>query len=119
MHGNFDDGVCYICDLMDVSKPGLMAKQELHKIARHWFENRMVGFRRQYAAKGANQSIDMLIRIHYEPKARIGTYALMGNGEQYRIDAVATGYDTDTHLRFSELTLSRLEDFYDVYEIGS
>lgn len=116
MLGNYDDGIVYLCTLSDVSKPGLKPKEVLTKVARHYFEQRTVTFRRQYAAKGANEQIDMLIRIHYDPKARIGTYAVLGNGEQYRIDDTSVGYDSDSRLRYSELTLSRMEDYYDVLE---
>ena len=117
MQDNYDDGIVYLCSLTDESKPGLKPKEVLQRIARHWFEERMITFRRQYSAKGANEQIDKLIRIHYDPKARIGAYAVLGNGEQYRIDNVSTGYDSESRLRFSELTLSRLEDFYDLLEV--
>ena len=113
MQGNLDDGIVYLCSLEDVSKPGAKPQEKLTRIARHYFEERTVSFRRQYAAKGANEHIDMLIRIHYDPKARIGTVAVLGNGDQYRIDNVANAYDADTRLRYTELTLSRLENFYD------
>ena len=116
MLGNFDDGIAYLCTLTDVSKPGLKPKEVLTRVARHFFEQRTVSFRRQYAAKGASEQIDMLIRIHYDPEARIGSYVVLGNGEQYRVDNVAVGYDSDSRLRSSELTLSRMEEYYDMLE---
>lgn len=116
MLGNFDDGIVYLCSLTDISKPGLKPKEVLTKFARHFFEQRTISFRRQYAAKGANEQIDMLIRIHFDPRARIGTYAVLGNGEQYRIDNSTAGLDTESNLRYTELTLSRMEEFYDVLE---
>jgi len=117
MLGNFDDGIAYLCTLTDISKPGLKPKEVLTKVARHFFEQRTVSFRRQYAAKGASEQIDMLIRIHYDSKARIGSYVVLGNGEQYRVDNVAVGYDSDSRLRYSELTLSRMEEYYDMLEL--
>lgn len=117
MLGNYDDGIVFLCSLTDESKPGLKPKEVLQKIARHYFEEQYITFRRQYAAKGANEQIDKVIRIHYDPKARIGIYAVLGNGEQYRVDSVSTGYDSDSRLRYSELTLSRLEDYYDMLAI--
>ena len=56
----------------------------------------------------------MLIRIHYDQNARIGMIALLGNGDQFRIANVTHAYDSDSRLRFTELTLERLEDFYNV-----
>ena len=40
--------------------------------------------------------------------------ALLGNGDQFRIANVTHAYDSDSRLRFTELTLERLEDFYNV-----
>ena len=116
MKGNFDDGILSICECADHSKPGRMAKEVLTKVSRHWYEERTISFRRQYAAKGANEQIDLLVRIHYDPRARIGKFAILGNGEQFRIDNVTTAYDSETRLRYTELTLSRLEDFYELAE---
>ena len=114
MQGNFDDGIVYLCRLTDMSTAGLMPVQKLVKFARHYFEERTISFRRQYAAKGVNEQIDMLIRIHYDPQARIGQYAVLGNGDQYRIENVSQTYDGRSQLRCTELTLNRLEDFYDI-----
>ena len=65
---------------------------------------------------GEGLQIDLLVRIHYDPRARIGKFAILGNGEQFRIDNVMTAYDSETRLRYTELTLSRLEDFYELAE---
>ena len=116
MNGLMDDGIVYLATLTDESAPGEMPKQTLTKVARHWYEERMIGFRRQYAAKGVNEQIDMLIRIHWEKRARIGMYAILGNGEQYEITNVSHAADDTTHLKYTELTLQRMEGFYDLLE---
>ena len=109
-----DDGIVFICELNNEAEPGDMPQQKLQKLARHWYGERTIGMRRQYLAKGANEQVDLLIRIHYEKAARIGRYAMLGNGEQFRITNVSTILDDGTGLRYTELTLMRLEDFYDV-----
>lgn len=108
-----DAGILYLCQLNDVAEPGDMPREALQKIARHWYEDRVIGMNRQYLAKGVNEQVDMLVRIHHEPKARIGLYAMLGNGEQLRITNVSPIIDDDG-LRMSELTLTRLEDYFDV-----
>lgn len=116
MNGLKDDGIVYLAELSDESLPGEMPKEVLTKVARHWYEERTIGFRRQYAAKGVNEQIDMIIRIHWEKRARIGMYAVLGNGDQYQITNVAHAADDVSHLKYTELTLEKLEDFYDLPE---
>lgn len=109
-----DDGIVYLCELNNEAEEGDMPKERLHKIARHWYGERTIGMNRQYLAKGVSEQIDLLIRIHWDRKARIGLYALLGNGEQFQITNVTRIEDDGNGLRYSELTLERLEDFYDV-----
>ena len=108
-----DSGILYLCELNNAAEPGDMPEDVLKKVARHWYEDRVIGMNRQYLAKGVNEQVDMLVRTHYEPKARIGMYAMLGNGEQFRITNV-TPIKDDDGLRMSELTLTRLEDYFDV-----
>lgn len=114
MKHRFDDGTAYLCSLHDVSLPGEMAHEVLRREARHWFEMKTISYRRQYAAKGANEQIDLVIQTHYEPKARIGMFVVLGNGEQYEIQDCTMIRDQETRKRVTEYTLKRLEDFYDL-----
>lgn len=125
-----DDGVLFICDLINTSENGDMPHEILQKVSKHWFENRYVGYGRQYSAMGVNQQVDLLCRFERDESVRIGQFALMGNGEQFRIDNVSHGqeenprlkqYKSDYYrtpvvagLKYTEVTLSRLESFYDV-----
>ena len=111
---NRDDGIVYLANLTNVADSGLKPTYTLTKISRDWYEERAVGFRRQYAAKGVNEQVDMLIRTHYNPKARIGRYAILGNGEQFRITNVTQGKDDETLLRYTELSLTRMDNLYEV-----
>ena len=113
---NRDSGIVYLATLTNTAAAGLKPEYFLTKISRSWYEERTVGFRRQYAAKGVNEQVDMLIRTHYNPKARIGRYAILGNGEQFRITNVTHGKDDETMLRFTELTLTRMDQLYEVAE---
>lgn len=114
MLGNYDDGIVFLCTITNTAETGLKPVEKITRTAKHYFEERTISFRRQYAAKGVNEQIDMLIRIHYDKSARIGMIAELGNGDQFRIDNVTHAYDTDSRLRYTELTLARLEDFFDV-----
>lgn len=109
----FDDGTVLLCKLSDKSIPGEMAREKIRVVARHFFQNRQISFRRQYEAKGVNQQIDMIIRIHYDPCVVIGMFAVLGNGDQFEIDHSTIVRDDLGH-KYTEITLRRLEDFYDL-----
>ena len=118
-----DDGVLFICDLIDEAQNGHMPKQVLSKTNKYWFKRQSVGYGRYYAALGVNQQIDLMVNIDYAPKVQIGKYAMLGNGDQYRIDNVqhfdgdnSTRISNPDYLRYTLLTLSKMEKYYDVLE---
>ena len=126
-----DDGVVYICNLMNTAANGNMPKDELVMVQKYWFENRYVGFSRSYAAQGVNQKVDRLIRIPQDQSIEAGQFAMLGNGDQFRIDLVSHGQDVFERtkmyksayyrqpkivgLKYTELTLSKVEKNYDVH----
>lgn len=110
-----DSGTLTVCTLGNMAEAGMMPVWALVVRSRHWYGERTVGYGRYYAAMGANQRIDQLVRIHQDRGIQAGMYAVLGNGEQYRIENVAQGGE-DTELRWTDLTLVRLEDRYDVAE---
>ncbi len=126
----FDSGTLYICNLVDTAEPGDMPKMKLQIVSKYWYEDRVVGFNRQYAANGVNQRVDKLVRIALDNSIQIGQYAVLGNGEQFRIDHCSPVQDVNERtkivnskyyrqpriigLKMTELTLSRLESNYDV-----
>ena len=87
---------------------------------KYQFEERIVGFTRQYEAMGVNERIDMLIRIWRCP-VRIGMYVVLTDyegqeneaGDQYRISNVQNLLD-DNGLKVTDLTLYRLDNNYEV-----
>lgn len=125
-----DDGVLYICNLVNEAENGDMPKEVLQIVNKHWFENRVVGYGRFYSAQGVNQRVDRLVRINLDNNIRIGQYAVLGNGEQFRIDMVSHGQEVFERTKmidskyyrqpkivgnkYTEITLSRVENYYDV-----
>ena len=109
----YDSGVLYVCNLSDTAEAGMMPVQRLVRVNKYWYGERTVGYTRFYTALGANEQIDLLVRIPQDRRIRIGQYAELGNGEQYRITYVSNGVD-DSSNRWTDLTLRRLEEFYDV-----
>lgn len=110
----YDNGVVYVCSLVNTAPNGRKPKNELVKRYKFWFNQRTIGYNRQYLAKGVNEQVDMLIRIPYCLGVRIGMFALLGNGEQYHINNVSHGLDDINALIYTEITLERLDDNYDV-----
>lgn len=121
-----NDGLVVLCNLKNLAEPGDMPHETLVPLieddeAMGWsFEDRVIGYNRQYVAKGVSERVDMLIRIWRAP-ARIGMYAVLTDyedqenpeGDQYRIDNVQHLLNEDG-LKVTDLTLYRLEDLYDI-----
>ena len=110
-----DSGTCRIYTVTDAAENGEMPNPTLHEYGDYeWsFEDRMISYSRQYAAMGADQQIDRIIRIWRTP-VRIGDVVVI-EGEQYRIDNVQPTLDDDS-LQVTDLTLRRLEENYDIAE---
>lgn len=112
----FDAGKVSICNLQNTAAAGRMPDQALVPLASAFFEDRIVGYNRYYAAQGANQKIDLLVRIWRCPTVKIGMYAVLSMSEndgQYRITNVQHLLNDDG-LKVTDLTLSALEENYDV-----
>ena len=122
-----DAGIATIYALKNTAEAGDMPKERLAVQTDrdgndliYQFEERVVGYGRQYDAKGVNERVDMLIRIWRAP-VRIGMYVVLTDyegqeneaGDQYRIDNVQQLVDDDG-LKVTDLTLYRLDDFYEV-----
>lgn len=112
----YDDGFLRLCALVDKSAPNAsMPKEQLIEKSRAFFGVRTVGYGRHYAAMGANQRIDLLVRSWYMPDAEAGMYVVLESGNQYRIDNVQHIVDNDG-LRVTDLTLQKMEALYDIAE---
>lgn len=104
-----DGGVLTICSLQDVGEDGFMPEEKLVPEGTAFFSYRTIGVTRLYAALGANREIEKLVRCWNTDAPETGKYVLI-DGEQYRIDAAQAIVDEDA----VDLTLVRLEDFYNV-----
>lgn len=113
-----DSGILTLYKLINTAESGRMPDMKLQKYENAYFGERTVGYNRLYAAKGVNQQVDKLVRIWRNEEVEAGDYTILDNpvvdgSKQYRIDAVQHLYDDDG-LKVTDLTLSRLENFYDV-----
>lgn len=111
-----DSGKVAVYSLENVAEPGDMPRYALKiQEAAQWFEERSIGYGRQYDAKGVKEQVDLLARIWRTP-VRIGWYAVVSDSPyegQYRIDNVQNFLDDDG-LQVTDLTLYRLEKLYEV-----
>ena len=111
-----DGGKVTICREVNVAEHTHMPDIMLEPLFEEFFEERIIGYNRHYAALGVNQEISAIIRIWRRP-VRIGMYAVIEDSDgldgQYRIDFVQSLTDYDG-LKISELTLSQLEENYTV-----
>lgn len=111
-----DNGVLFICQLQNTAENGLMPVQKLVKVNKHWFQERTIGLNRQYLAKGVNERVDLYVYIHEDRKVRAGMYALLGNGEQFRINSVHHVIEENTNLKYTTMEMQRLDENYSVLE---
>ena len=109
-----DDGILTFYELTNTAEDGAMPVEQLVTVGTAYYARRTVGVTRLYAAFGANRSIDVLARCFNTPTLPEGTkpaqFVILEDEKQYRIDAVQELPDLDA----VDLTLVRLEDFYDV-----
>lgn len=90
-----------------------MPVEQLVSTGTAYYSRRNVGVTRLYAALGANRQIDLLARAHNTPEIPGGAqYVILEDDLQYRIDTAQILPDLDA----IDLTLVRLEEFYDVAE---
>ena len=123
-----DAGIVTICKLENIAPQGDMPREMLvplkdedENVLTWQFEERVIGFSRQYNAKSVEERVDMLIRIWRCP-VRIGMYAVLTDyegqenpdGDQYRIDNVSNNTD-ENGLKITDLTLYRMDELYEVF----
>ena len=119
-----DAGIVTICKLENIAPQGDMPREMLvplkdedDNVLTWQFEERVIGFSRQYNAKSVEERVDMLIRIWRCP-VRIGMYAVLTDyegqenpdGDQYRIDNVSNNTD-ENGLKI----LYRMDELYEVF----
>lgn len=111
-----DAGTLKVCELTNTAANGAMPVEELSEIASAYYEDRVVGYGRYFAAKGVNEQVDLTVRSWRLPEARAGLYAVLSDGEndgQYRIVQVQHLLNEDG-LKVTDLSLARLEANYEL-----
>lgn len=103
-----DNGILKIYSLENISEPGYMPVEKLVKVCDAYYAEQTVGVTRLYAALGANQKIDMLVRCYNTVLPENAEYVILEDGKQYRI-TVKQNRNCDV-----DLTLERLGENYDV-----
>lgn len=98
--------------LENVAEAGFMPTEKLVSKGVAFYAKRTSGVARRYAALGANHDYNFVIRCWNMTELPEGVeYAIPEDGKQYRIDPAEPIFDQDA----IDLTLTRLEDFYDVF----
>lgn len=103
-----DAGILTIYKLTNVAENGRKPTEKLVELCKAYYDERTVGVTRAYAAMGAKQRIDMLVRVYNTALPIDGEYCIPEDGNQYRItlrQKQGDGFD---------LTLERLEAMLDV-----
>ena len=106
-----DGGLVTLYALENIAEPGFMPVEKLVQKGTAYYSYSTAGITRIYAAMGANRQFDLVIRCWNMTELPEGVkYAIPEDGKQYRIDPAQPIYDADA----IDLTLVRLEDYYDV-----
>ena len=106
-----DSGILEICSLTTGTAGGDMPVETLHTLCTAYYSEQTVGIERLYAAKAAQDAIDMVVRLWNTPAAPDGAaYVVLEDGNQYRIVRSRKIIDEDA----LELTLERMEGLFDV-----
>lgn len=106
-----EGGILRLYALEWVQTPGSMPSEKLVYKQQFYCSNVMTGVTRRYAALGANRNYNKVLMCwNAQPIDQSVQYAIEEDGTQYRIDIAEPDYDRDS----LELTLVKLEDFYDV-----
>ena len=109
----FDSGICTIAEKTETSTGGLMPREQLTpKVSNVFFGIRSISYTRLYEARGADSQIDKLIRVPEEVDVAPEDYVLIA-GDQFRVDAVSDVI-VRRSTRAKELSLVKLEDYFDV-----
>lgn len=108
----FDTGLLQIYQRTAIVSNGQMPVEGITLKGSAFFGDRTISHARAYEAAGVDRRIDRLVRVPFDTEVAADWIVLI-EGEQYRVDVVAdilVGYSA----RAKELTLVRLEDYYDV-----
>lgn len=102
---SFLDGLCDLWQLDESRNPALLQ-------AGIRFQNRVVGFKRNFTAEQAGRTVQKLIRIPQNPQVKKGTFVVIGQ-EQYTV--LQAQNIPDTVPRCTDLTLEQPDVLLDFH----
>jgi hypothetical protein len=107
-----DAGKLKLYDLVNTAAEGDAPVEKLLFMGEEFYSEKTVGYNRIYAAMGANEKIDKVVRCFNTdlPNANAVKYAILEDGKQYQITVKQMIVDEDC----TDLTLVRVEDYFDV-----
>lgn len=109
-----DNGILTLYALENAAAAGEMPTQKLAEVGTAYYGERTVGYNRLYAAMGADQKIDLLVRCYNTDIPAHAGYAVLEDGTQYQITAKQKIVGKGA----VDLTLVRVEEYYDVDHSG-
>ncbi len=87
-----------------------MPSEKLVSVGTAYYAEKTVGYNCIYAARGADEQIDMVVRCYNTDVPHSAKYVILEDGEQYQISVKQKIVDEDA----TDLTLVRIEEYYDV-----
>ena len=105
-----DAGILKFYNLTSTSAAGDTPVEKLELLGSSFYAEKTIGYNRIYAARGANESIDTVVRCYNTDIPYSAKYVVLEDGNQYQISVKQKIVDEDA----TDLTLVRLEDYYDV-----
>lgn len=105
-----DAGILTLYNLINTAAQGDKPIEKLQKIDEAYYAERTLGYNRIYAAMGANERIDMIVRCYNTDIPYSAKYVILEDGNQYQISIKQKIVDEDA----TDLTLIRMETYYDV-----
>lgn len=108
-----DEGLLKFYSLVNTAPSGAKPVEKLVDLETNaFYANKQIGVTRLYAAKGANARIDKLVYCYNIIVPEAAKYVILEDGRQYMITDAVQIVDEDA----VELSLVRLETYYDVAE---
>ena len=106
-----DEGKLTLYDLVEsTSAAGDAPVEKLEALCKEFYAEKTVGYNRIYAARGANEQVDKVVRCFNMDLPSAAKYAVLEDGKQYQITVKQMIVDDGC----TDLTLVRVEDYFDV-----
>lgn len=106
-----DEGLLTFYKLENTSQPGSQPVEKLISLnTTAFYKKKTIGVQRRYLAKGADYSLDKLVRCYNTTIPEDAVYVILEDKKQYRIGDAQEVVDEDA----VDLSLERLGKYYEV-----